>query len=228
MPNGDCEDASDHQAFSPTSLSASVDTPGLPSRTDSNHASVASQLVQTSRLGPAARYNGILATSTMLRKRRASGGMASEDAPSGDARPTSILCQSCDWTQQMAFLPLTIWPSGRRTSPLHISTIADCELRKNDDGCRAMTRPALHANLSLRDSTCNIFHRSSSITFSLLGILVYYVKGKHASDSNTTILCDTTHHSFHPNPPLSPQQSSYPNNPIVTAPNAPITHPYPQ
>jgi hypothetical protein len=156
MPNGDCENASIHQAFSLALLSAPVDTPGLPSSTDSNHASVASQLVHTSRLGPAARYRGILATSTVLRKRSASGGMASEDAPFGDARPTSIKGQSRDSIYEIVFLPLIIWPSGRRTSPLHTSTIAECELLKNDDGCRAMTRPALHANLSLRDSTCSV------------------------------------------------------------------------
>jgi hypothetical protein len=52
---GDCERANVHHSCPAASLAASVDTAGLLSRRDSNHASVASQVVQTSRLGPAAR-----------------------------------------------------------------------------------------------------------------------------------------------------------------------------
>jgi hypothetical protein len=192
MPNGDCEDASVHQAFSLALLSEPVDTPGLPSSTDSNHASVASQLVHTSTLGPAARYRGILATSTVLRNRRVVEGMASEDAPFGDARPTSITRQSCDWVPYIAFLPLIIWPSGRRTSPLHISTIAECEPRKNDDGRHATTRPAIHANLTLRDSTCNILDPPSIPHFLTTSDTHLIYRGKHASYSNAPFLYITT------------------------------------
>jgi hypothetical protein len=52
---GDCERANVHHSCSVALLAASVDNTGLLSRRDSNHASVASQVVQTSKLGPAAR-----------------------------------------------------------------------------------------------------------------------------------------------------------------------------
>jgi hypothetical protein len=87
MPIGDCERARVHQLCSTASVL--VDSTGLLNSTDSNHASVASDVVQTSKLGPAARYRGILAVSTVLRKRRGVGGSGAEDAIFGDARPIS-------------------------------------------------------------------------------------------------------------------------------------------
>lgn len=62
---------------------------GLLSKSDSNHVWVSSLVVQTSRLGPAARYNGILAVSTVERKRMVVAGRAIDDATLGDARLTS-------------------------------------------------------------------------------------------------------------------------------------------
>lgn len=69
--------------------SVSGESTGLLSSIDSNHASVGSEVVQTSRLGPAARYRGILAVSTVVRKRNVVVGTSGEDATFGDVRPTS-------------------------------------------------------------------------------------------------------------------------------------------
>jgi hypothetical protein len=87
MPMGDCARAKVHHAYSIASVFA--ESLGLLSNIDSNHASVASDVVQTSRLGPAARYSGIFAVSTVVRKRRVVAGRRGENATFGDARPTS-------------------------------------------------------------------------------------------------------------------------------------------
>jgi hypothetical protein len=92
MPIGDCDRARFHHSFA-ASLGVSVAAAGLLSSIDSNHASVASFVVHTSRLGPAARYNGILEVSTVDRNRRVVAGKAGEDATFCDARPTSASCQ---------------------------------------------------------------------------------------------------------------------------------------
>jgi hypothetical protein len=92
MPIGDCDRARFHHSFAAL-LGVSVAAAGLLSSIDSNHASVASFVVHTSRLGPAARYSGILAVSTVERNRRAVAGNADKDATFCDARPTSASCQ---------------------------------------------------------------------------------------------------------------------------------------
>jgi hypothetical protein len=61
-------------------LDAGVERAGSLSSIDSNHDSEASFVVQTSQLGPAARYRGIFAVSTVERKRRDGAAMAGEDA----------------------------------------------------------------------------------------------------------------------------------------------------
>jgi hypothetical protein len=62
---------------------------GLLSSNDSNHACVSSEVVHTSRLGPAARYRGMRAVSMGARKRRAVAGMVGLDTVEFDARITS-------------------------------------------------------------------------------------------------------------------------------------------
>lgn len=88
IPTGDCALANVHQSRVPPLL-ATVDGAGWLSKIDSNHASEASDVVQTSTLGPAARYNGIFAVSTDERKRKGAAGMAGEGAPLHDENPTS-------------------------------------------------------------------------------------------------------------------------------------------
>jgi hypothetical protein len=90
MPIGDCERAKLHQAFSAGTLVELAGAAGLLCNKYSNHASDASDVVHTSKLGPAARYSGILAVSTVARKRNDVDGRVDEDTTFEDARPTSI------------------------------------------------------------------------------------------------------------------------------------------
>lgn len=89
MPMGDCERASFHHSFAVwPGVSDSV--AGLLSKSDSNQACVLSSVVHTSRLGPAARYRGILAVSTVVRKRRVGVLRVGADAIFCVVRPTSV------------------------------------------------------------------------------------------------------------------------------------------
>lgn len=100
---------------------------GLLSKIDSNHASVASHVVQTSRLGPVARYSGIFAVSTVLRKRSVEAGRVEVDATFGDASPTSAVCKRVEAIIPTPSLPCITLPSGSRIFPLHMSTILEVE-----------------------------------------------------------------------------------------------------
>lgn len=84
MPIGDCERARSHHCL--TSWLVVSPGGGLLNNIDSNHACVASSVVHTSRLGPAARYSGILEVSTVVRKCRDVAGRVGEDAGFCDAR----------------------------------------------------------------------------------------------------------------------------------------------
>lgn len=80
MPIGDCERMQCHHCLAPAFVDASTLEEHLPSRMESNHTCVSSEVVQTSKLGPAARYRGMRAVSTVERKRRGVVGIAVADA----------------------------------------------------------------------------------------------------------------------------------------------------
>lgn len=84
---------------------------GLLKRIDENHASVCSFVVHTSRLGPAARYKGIRAVSTVAKKRNGAAGMDA-DGVLCDARPTStrVSYGRIDPTLRVTLYCRLIWP----------------------------------------------------------------------------------------------------------------------
>jgi hypothetical protein len=123
MPIGDCERARLHHALPSGTLVALAGVAGSLCNKDSNHASVTSDVVHTSRLGPAARYNGIFAVSTVVRKRSDVYGRVDQDATFGDARPTSRPYQQTSLAESWLDIPLIVLPSGSRMSPLHMSTM---------------------------------------------------------------------------------------------------------
>ena len=98
MPTGDCARAHAHQ--SPAELDADV---VLLKRIDWNHCSVPSDVVQTSKLGPVARYNGMRAVSTLDRKRRVVVGITGVDARSWDA---SVISNQALEIRAMQTMPL--------------------------------------------------------------------------------------------------------------------------
>lgn len=92
MPIGDWVLACAHHSDRKSSTREPVAAGCLLNRIDANHSWVASQVVHTSKLGPAARYSGMHAVWTVARKRRDVLVMTGRDASFRDAKPTSGNC----------------------------------------------------------------------------------------------------------------------------------------